>query len=330
MSVHSSLTLTAPYTWKLFGSTTGASGSWVVLDTQTTYVFTASPATFNIAKLSGGYTYFRLAANMISPSSTTGDLGPAEIIIYGYSSLLSTTQDFWADRLGNLLTAPVTGTTLANWLGGTTGYVSTWYDQSGKGNHATQATTANQPVIQKATKGSGYSCSFNGTSNYLTGMSYTVLRNTNYSFSFVERRNTNATSLTVISSGNASADQGFHFQYLPPGTTVRFGQYSDDMDLTSYPAYVSNEPIHYWTGTESSTSGRFLYENGTVSKSDPTKTALLSSVSGNLLIGARFVSQNYYSGEIYELVIFTQSLYDLDGTASINQIYQNQLSRYGI
>ena len=241
----------------------------------------------------------------------------------------SATQDFYADRLGNLLTAPVTGQSLTNWLGGATGYVTTWYDQSGRGNHATQATAANQPIIQKATKGPGYSILFNGTTNYLTGMSYTVLNGTNYSFSLIERRNTNATTLTVISSGSAGADQGLHFQYLTPGTTVRFGQYSDDIDITPYPAYVSNEPLHYWTGTESSTTGRFLYENSVLSVSNVLQTTLLSSTSGNFTIGRRFASQNYFSGEIYEVLVFTKSLYDLDGTSTITQIYQNQLSYTG-
>jgi hypothetical protein len=132
VSVHSSLTLTAPYTWKLFGSTTGNSGSWVVLDTRTAYNFTAQTVSFTLAStVLNGYTYFRLAANMISPSSAAGNLGPAELVIYGYSTLVSTAQDFYADRLGNLLTAPVTGQSLTNWLGDATGYITTWYDQSG-------------------------------------------------------------------------------------------------------------------------------------------------------------------------------------------------------
>jgi hypothetical protein len=37
----------------------------------------------------------------------------------------------------------------------------------------------------------------------------------------------------------------------------------------------------------------------------------------------------YYKGEIYEILVFTQSLYDLDGTSTITQIYQNQLSYTG-
>jgi hypothetical protein len=63
----------------------------------------------------------------------------------------SATQDFYADRLGNLLTAPVIGQSLSDWLGGSTGAVATWYDQSGNGNHATQGTQANRPVINVAT-----------------------------------------------------------------------------------------------------------------------------------------------------------------------------------
>ena len=57
------------------------------------------------------------------------------------------TQDFYADRLGNLLTTPVTGQPLASWLGGATAYVTTWYDQSSQNNNATQGTSANQPSV---------------------------------------------------------------------------------------------------------------------------------------------------------------------------------------
>ena len=274
--------------------------------------------------------------SQLSPAATSSAVGAFSLRAVNGTSVravqvrngtTSATQDFYADRLGNLLTAPVVGQSLANWLGGATGYVTTWYDQSGRGNHSTQATTANQPIIQRATKGPGYSILFNGTTNYLTGMSYTVLNGTNYSFSLIERRNTNATTLTVISSGSAGADQGLHFQYLTPGTTVRFGQYSDDIDITPYPAYVSNEPLHYWTGTESSTTGRFLYEKGTLSVSNVLQTTLLTSTSGNFVVGRRFLSglTYYYSGEIFEVIVYTSAL----GTSDITQIYNNQLSAYG-
>jgi hypothetical protein len=44
--------------------------------------------------------------------------------------------------------AQVSDGSLAAWVGaGNNGFVRTWYDQSGNGRHATQATTANQPQI---------------------------------------------------------------------------------------------------------------------------------------------------------------------------------------
>jgi hypothetical protein len=135
----------------------------------------------------------------------------------------------------------------------------------------------------------------------------------------------------AISSGNNATDQGLHFGYYTGGTIVRFGQFSDDLDINPYPAYIANEPLHYWAGTESSTTGRRIYENGTNSKRDATKTTLLSSASGNFTIGARlFGGSYYYSGEIYEVLVFTKSLYDLDNTGGlITQVYQNQLGYTG-
>ena len=59
----------------------------------------------------------------------------------------NSTQDFYGDRYGNLLTSPITGTSIANWLNGAKGYITSWYDQSTQNNNASQATSANQPTI---------------------------------------------------------------------------------------------------------------------------------------------------------------------------------------
>ena len=260
---------------------------------------------------------------------TNGGSGGSGIVIVRYL-LANVTQDFYADRFGNLLTTPVTGQTLANWLGSQTGYVTTWYDQTGKGNNAIKTVASQQPVIRKATKGPGYAILFNGTDEFLTGMSYTVLNNTNYSISIVERRNTNASNMWFVTSGNSGTTNNFlHLGYIT-NTSFRYGQYNNDMNIT-VPGYVSNEPLHYWTFTQSSTSGRYIFNQTTNTiTSDATKTVLLSSTSGNFIIGARISGgSQYYSGEIYELIVFTSSLYDLDGTTSVNQIYNNQLSLYG-
>ena len=127
----------------LLGSTTGATSSWTLIDSQTTssgYITTTKTGLTAAA-----YSYFRFV--IITSTAAFPLLAGAQFT--GYAPGLA--HDFYADRLGNLLTAPVTGQTLSSWLGGATGYVATWYDQSGKGNHATQATAANQPVINLTT-----------------------------------------------------------------------------------------------------------------------------------------------------------------------------------
>jgi hypothetical protein len=60
------------------------------------------------------------------------------------------TSDFYSDSTQSYLTTGPnnTGTSYATWISGATGYIVTWYDQSGKGNNATQTvTTAYQPSI---------------------------------------------------------------------------------------------------------------------------------------------------------------------------------------
>jgi len=70
----------------------------------------------------------------------------------------TSTQDFYADSTGSMYTGyNNTGTSLSAWLtskGGLTTYafVTTWYDQSNSGNHATQSTTTVQPIYDVSAK----------------------------------------------------------------------------------------------------------------------------------------------------------------------------------
>jgi hypothetical protein len=240
--------------------------------------------------------------------------------------------DFYADRLGNLLTAPVTGIHLKNWLGSATGYVTKWYDQSGT-NHATQDTSASQPIIQRATKGPGYSCLFNGT-QFLTGMSHTVLNGTNYTVNFIERRGiNNSGELPVITSGSAAGNGKVLILLYNNSTKFSHSQWGTEPTYSygaAVPAYSgASEPVRYWSADFSQVSQEHLYLNGSLFATTSTQFAPLASTAGNFNIGNFPSSSSYYTGEIYEIIVFTRSLYDLDGTSTINQIYQNQLGAYG-
>ena len=49
--------------------------------------------------------------------------------------------------LSSNITSRTSGTTLGTWAGANSAFVTTWYDQSGNNNNATQTTAANQPSI---------------------------------------------------------------------------------------------------------------------------------------------------------------------------------------
>jgi hypothetical protein len=248
--------------------------------------------------------------------------------------------DFYADTLGNLTTAAGSGQTLASWLGSATGFVTTWYDQSIAGNHATQTTTGAQPQIQRATKGPGFMLVFNN-GQYLVGFTYSVLNNTNYTVCKVDRRTAsissggNGVDNAVVSCGNTGVtNQTLHLTYRS-GTSAYYGQFGNDISatITNFSS-AATEPIRYNLNMASSTSGRRLYVYndplGPILTNAPSATGLLAAVGGNFYIGYYYNNPTYYTGELYEVLIFKTSLYDIDNTGGqITTIYQNQLSYTG-
>jgi Concanavalin A-like lectin/glucanases superfamily len=308
-------TFRMPYNWIVAGSNDGT--TWTQIDSRSTQGAWRGqePISYTVVSTTA-YLYFRLVVTAIVSATGLENVNLGQWTINGSNA--SWTTDVTSDIFGNLTTSA--GQSLSSYLGTSTGFVTTWYDQSGAGNHATQTTKALQPIVQKASVGPGYSILFDGMGDYLTGMSYTVMTGTNYSFSLIERRNVSG-NLVAIGSGNSGTDKAFHFFYFG-GNVVRFGQYADDLDINPYPDYsYTSEPIHYWAGTESSTAGRFIYEKGAVSISDATKTTLLSSTAGNFIVGkSPWSSQYYYSGEIYEVIIWTRAL----ASSEASKVYFNQ------
>ena len=81
---------------------------------------------------------------------------------------------------------------------------------------------------------------------------------------------------------------------------------------------------------QSATSGKKLYSsditNYGVADTRVNKTPLSSS--GTMLIGIG--NGGYYQGEIFEILVFNKSLYDIDNTGSlITQFYNNQVGYTG-
>jgi hypothetical protein len=294
------------------------------------------------------YSYYRLVASVLGNSTDTNFRNVLAFVTWDIngdapSYAPNPAQDFYADERGNLLTAPVVGTTLQNWLGGATGYVTKWYDQSGKGNDASQNTAANQPIIQRATKGPGYSALFNGTTNYMNFGSSTILNGTNYSVCASTRRNASGSNKYYIgSNGGGSTRQNLAVGYFDNTTIIiNEGGYATSTVVPAYSA--GSEPTGYDFVMLSQTTGAycFCWRNGTSYPGGNTGVNLPLNSAGVGIIGAVATNGSYagyFSGEMFEILVLTSSLFDLSGSSIgqlspipsvISQIYQNQLGAYG-
>jgi len=97
---------------------------------------------------------------------------------------------------------------LTSFCGSGNGFVTTWYDQSGNGNNATQSTAANQPQIVSAgsviLKNSKPSVNFDGSNDFFS-LSSSIATSTNYSFFTAAYNESSATGDTYMSGGSGSA-----------------------------------------------------------------------------------------------------------------------------
>jgi len=97
---------------------------------------------------------------------------------------------------------------LTSFCGSGNGFVTTWYDQSGNGNNATQSTAANQPQIVSAgsviLKNSKPSVNFDGSNDFFS-LSSSIATSTNYSFFSAAYNESNANGDTYMSGGSGSA-----------------------------------------------------------------------------------------------------------------------------
>ena len=310
-----------PYSWTVAGSNDGA--TWTTVDVETGITWTSATQTFTTTSTTP-YLYFRMIVQVIQSNGAGNPVNIGQWTLNGSNASWNT--DFYADERGNLLTAPVVGMSLQNWLGGATGYVTKWYDQSGKGNDAIQNTAANQPIIQRATKGPGYMVNFNGTSQFVTlSADSQFLNGTNITVNAVALRTATKTTQNWFFGTNTPSINYQRFQFgFQSDTIISMNVTSGPTDVT-IPAYnASNEPVYYMTG--GLIPSRVFYQNDTLGGTN-SNTGLMSAPTGySYSIGnGTQGSVYYYQGNLFELLIFTSAL----NQAQVTQIYQNQLSYTG-
>jgi hypothetical protein len=296
-------------TFVLLGSTTGATSSWTLIDTQNPN----GDSTITKTGLSiSAYNYLRF---VIISSVTTSYPGLYNIQFNG--TVPSLAQDFYADRLGNLLTAPVTGQSLANWLGGATGYVTTWYDQSGRGNHMNQPTAANQPILSLATTPA--SLVLSGTEYLQNTVPFTFnFGSGSFTLRYVVSNNTGGL-VVYKANGNDFVWSGNEKKFwLGNGTT-------NEASRGGFPSQVGHSEDYIYTASAigstktsvvhkaTSTTGIPIYVNGTL-QTLGRNTLTMGTDPGNFLYFGRGGQAINYIGNLHEIEIFSTALSDTDRT----------------
>ena len=246
----------------------------------------------------------------------------SKLVITVQNGTTSATSDFYADPSGVLTTgANNSGQTLSSWLSGATGYITTWYDQSGNGLHMSQPTLAKMPTVDTST--TPYSVKFNGTSTWMYNPSCTFnFGGGSFTVRYAVSNNVGGCVLFKAIDTN--------FTWYTPDEKVFWlgdGAYATESSRGNYPAQVGNSEGFQisTTAIPSSTTSRVsivhkavavdsvpIYINTVQTTLSPESGTYMQNDAGNYLIIGKGGIAVYYQGNIFEVEIFSIPLSDTD------------------
>lgn len=232
----------------------------------------------------GYYSLYRVSSTYIGPTFTIR------------RSSDSATTNVYSDINGNMgLSLNGTGTSFASWIGASTAFITTWYDQSGAARNATQTNTGIQPILRTATMTIDFR-----TSRYFVLPDGTVPSgNLSYTVSCKHGAIDNSTGGMLGSGVPFVNRQANAFRRAATG----YSHYWLALDLTTGTYAVNNACIWTYNGSQ-----RSFYTNGTLTASDAASNR--NSSTGNNKIGITFTELNgeYLNGDMYYLQIFNTPL----------------------
>jgi hypothetical protein len=208
---------------------------------------------------------------------------------------------------------------LLTFCGAGNGFVTTWYDQSGNANNATQTTAANQPQIVSSgamiTINGKNSMSFDGSNDSFNLASTINVASSNYN-SFVGKRAVSGRRLVALTGGVGqqyffalNSDNNYYLQ----GKTTHY-QVSSATDATTNQLLL--------TGLNSAGT-MSMYKNGSTITSSQLSAAITNQIStiGNYLGGNGFLVY----ADLQEIVF-----YNSDQSSNRNGIESNINTFYTI
>ena len=255
------------------------------------------------------------------------DVYPNAAVAYSLRLLRSTytgnairvrrTSDNTEQNIGFVL-GDLDTTSLLAFCGGTNGFVTTWYDQSGNANNVTQTTAANQAQIVNAgsviLKNSKPTMLFDGVDDsFLSTVAVDPLFIT-----AVNSPNTTGLYKTIMGAdaSDVTAAGAIYFQYANLTRTATFARKttSDPGWLADFiaqsPTSEVNNVMNLMTGTRTSTVIQ-VFINNTLKASDTTVSPLVSlggTDSGKFRLMAGYFSRavgDYLPGNLSEFVAYT-------------------------
>jgi hypothetical protein len=232
-------------------------------------------------------------------------------------------QDIFGDYYGNLDTVG-----LKNFVGANSGFVTTWYDQSGNARNATQTTAANQPILVNAgtidRRNTRPSLFFNAGNTFMQSYRFAA-PNIDWSASYVSyvidatqpnvigsdeytsagpfnvRGSWNATNYTAVSRTGAATS-------VSTGTISNFTLYASSIKYNS-----NNTAVFSLNGNSSSTTSMLMGGNPFIEGST------------NFVLGRyQTATANALNGNISEFISYRNTSANIDG------VRKNQGTYYSI
>jgi hypothetical protein len=191
------------------------------------------------------------------------------------------------------------------------GFVTTWYDQSGNANNATQATAANQPKIVSSgtlvTENGKATLDFDGNNDFLQ-LSSTINNGGTETITLVS--NSNSTS---VSRGILRFSTNTYYRIADARGNVDYS-YGFPASLFSFPSNTSQKLLL----AISNNNVKSLYQNG-VASADNTITDTQTATSINRISSSSLA----YDGNLQEIVLYPsdQSANRTGIEANINDYY---------
>ena len=210
---------------------------------------------------------------------------------------------------------------LTSFCGSGNGFVTTWYDQSGNGNNATQTTAANQPQIVSSGSvltltGIGSArpiLSFDGTNDTFNITAVTLGQYT----SFYPNKKTASADLSIWMANNAVIGNPY-----TPIIYKNFGTFIHNNTTNQYSNLTYNNTNYVLiSGGYSGTVGSIQINNSNIALTLATTTSTGTQIN-NI---AQRTNAEYSKGSVPEMILYT-----FDNSANVSAINTNINTYYGI